>query len=196
MTVSEKKKVKFKTANLNTEEIRNLLMQLISHSLDKEKFNTFFPKENLSKNHEFLFSLTKVARLNFGFLDYCKLVKIFSTWNHRYQVSYQSSKMFKNMILKRQSGENFPITCPEDLQQKLELFNENTGLGIVTYLDILDCSSNTLINAQITPRQYIQIVYLILKCVSRQFEREVCKRVYKTFLRIGDIKRANEFKSL
>ena len=194
MTVSEKKRVKFKTTNLNTEEIRDLLMQLISHSLDKEKFNSFFPKENLSKNHEFLFSLTKVARLNFGFLDYCKLVKIFSTWNHRYQVSYQSSKMFKNMILKRQSGENFPITCPEDLKQKLEVFNENTGLRIVTYLDILDCSSNALIIPQINPKQYMQIVYLILKCINKQFEREVCRRVYKTFHRIGDVERANEFR--
>ena len=196
MTVSEKKRVKFKTTNLNTEEIIDLLMQLISHSLEKEKFNSFFPEENLSKNHEFLFSLTKVARLNFGFLDYCKLVKIFSTWNHRYQVSYQSSKMFKNMILKRQSGKNFPIVSPEDLRQKLEVFNKNTGLGIVTYLDILDCSSHALINTQITPKQYIQIVYLILKCVNKQFEREVCKRVYNTFFRIGETEKANEFRRL
>ena len=194
MTISEKKRVNFKTTNLNTEEIRKLLIQLISHSLDKDKFNSFFPEENLTEDHEFLFSLTKVARLNFDFLEYCKLVKIFSTWNHRYQVNYQSSKMFKNMILKRQSGENFPITCPEDLKQKLELFNENTGLGIVTYLDILDCSSNALIIAQITPKQYIQIIYLILKCVNKQFEREVCRRAYKTFLEIGDVERANEFR--
>ncbi len=84
MTISEKKRVNFKTTNLNTEEIRKLLIQLISHSLDKDKFNSFFPEENLTEDHEFLFSLTKVARLNFDFLEYCKLVKIFSTWNHRY----------------------------------------------------------------------------------------------------------------
>ena len=194
MTISENKKVNFKTMNLNTEEIRDLLIQIISPSLNKEEFNSFFPEENLVEDHEFLFSLTKVARLNSDFLDYCKLIKIFSTWNHQYQVSYQSSKMFKNMILKRHSGENFPIVSPEDLKQKLELFNENTGLRIVTYLDILDCSSNALIIAQITPRQYIQIVYLILKCVDRQFEREVCKRTYKTFLEIGDVEKANEFR--
>ncbi len=94
----------------------------------------------------------------------------------------------------RKSGENFPITCSEDLKQKLELFNENTGLRILTYLDILDCSSDALINTQITPKQYIQIVYLILKCVDRQFEREVCKRVYKTFIRTGDVERAYEFR--
>ncbi len=52
MTVSEKKRVNFKTTDLNTEEIRNLLMQLISHSLDKEKFNSFFPEENLIEDHE------------------------------------------------------------------------------------------------------------------------------------------------
>ena len=34
MTISEKKRVNFKTTNLNTEEIRDLLIHLISPSLN------------------------------------------------------------------------------------------------------------------------------------------------------------------
>jgi len=69
----------------------------------------FSPEENLIEDHEILFSLTKVARLNFSFLNYCKLVNGYSTWNHRYKVNYQSLKMFKNMILKRSCFQGIDI---------------------------------------------------------------------------------------
>jgi len=94
------------------------------------------------------------------------------------------------MILGKRAGENFPIEIPEDLEAKLNIFNAFSNLPILTGLDILDISSLDLRNKKITPKQFENIVYFLLKTSKkifkrttayRLFENEICKRALDSF---------------
>ncbi|MFW9770824.1 MAG: hypothetical protein ACFFA2_09395 [Promethearchaeota archaeon] len=118
------------------------------------------------------------------------IFKFFETWNSQYHFSYRVARMFKNMILRKAIGENFPIISAEDFKKKLDCFNEVTETPITTYLDILDVTSQDFIHQKISRKQYMQVVHLILKCVDKSFETEVCRRVSDIFYSVGAGKRS------
>ena len=81
------------------------------------------------EDHEFLFSLTKVARLNFGFLDYCKLVKIFREVSPIEKEIFTNLQVFKNFYYQNRRWGNYLIgqhqkTFTEHLAQKLKYLKE------------------------------------------------------------------------
>lgn len=192
--IKSSKRVTYRGVNLNTKRFKELILGVIIDKISKEKFTEFLNREfNISNDHTFLFSLIRVAKLNFNFIEYCRLINLFASWNNRFRRYYHAARMFKNMIIKRRIGENFPINSPEGLKYKLELFNEIFSSRRLTYLGILDCASSDFVEHKIKPSEYVQVIYLIVKCVNKLFEREVCKRAHSTFLKAGDNIRAFEF---
>lgn len=143
--------------------------------------------------------ITRVARYNLDFVNYCKLVNIFGSINTKYKDKYHPASMFKNMILRRRAGENFPIKTPEELKIKLDIFNNHSGLRNLTFLDILDISSEELLKRKINSSQYFNIVYMILKVVKsidKRFERYIYGKAISSFKKIGDIKRVHHFRKI
>jgi len=162
--------------------------------MGKKGREDFFRIFQISYNDtKFLFKLSRVARLHLNFLHYCGLVRLFSSWNHQYSTSYRVAGMFKNMILRKAIGENFPIVSAEDFKKKLDCFNQVAELPITTYLDILDATSYDFIHKKISQKQFIQVVYLILKCVDKSFETEICRRVSDVFYSVGNPEKGHSF---
>lgn len=189
--------VLYEKKNLKNVETVNIMKNIITGKISLVEFLKYFGYDSEAiPDKEFLFQITHIARLKLDFREYSYLIKIFGEWNPQYQLSYRSARMFKNMILKTRSGDNFPISSPDELREKLSIFNEISELPIVTYLDILDVASKDIVKNQIGVKQYILIIYLILKCVDMPFEKEVCRRAKNTFFKMGDKEKAHEFGEL
>jgi len=197
------KSVMWEGINLNTLATCEYLRELTEENIQIAEFISFLDKDiSYMNNSNFLFYITTVARYNLDFINYCKLIGIFSAANPGYKKSYQSTRMFKNMILGKRAGENFPIKIPEELEAKLDIFNTFSNLPILTLLDILDISSLDLRNKKITPRQFESIVYFLLKTskkifkrttAHRLFENEICKRVLDLYKSSGYMRNAHQF---
>lgn len=197
------KSVIWEGINLNTPATCEYLRAFTGGSILEDEFISFLNKDiSYMNNSNFLFHITTVARYNLDFINYCKLIGIFSAANPSYKRSYQSARMFKNMVLGKGAGENFPIKIPEDLEAKLNIFNKFSNLSILTLLDILDISSQDLQNKKMTPRQFESIVYFLLKTskklfkrttAHRLFESEICKRVLDSYKCSGYMKNAHQF---
>jgi len=193
-SVKSTERITYKGANLNTPTLRKALLELLDGMLDATRFARFFVDgPQILTDQEFLFRLTSVAKFNFDFEQYSKLIHVFSSWNEVYGRIYRAERMFKNMILQRRIGKHYPIHSPEELKRKLKLFNKVSGLCAVSYLDILDCASKDLILNTISAEEYIKVVHPILKCADKSFEKIICRRARNTLLRIGDIRRAQVF---
>jgi len=76
--------------------------------------------------------------------------------------------MFKNMLLEKNSGENFPIKIPEDLLAKLEVFNKFSNLPIITLR-----VSYTSFSRQIK-RCFTR------KSIQQEFEEIICRRTIRS----------------
>ena len=196
------KPVLWNRINLNNSTIRDMLFHLVNDNIDNAPIFVFLTQRiSLSTDFKFLFLLTTIGRLSLSFLQFCKLVGIFSKINEQYRRRYQATSMFKNMILHTSSGKNFPIHCPEDLVYKLNSFNSLANQGTITYFDILDCASDDIRKGKIKADEYVNIIYLIMKAAYksfrlRSFEREICKKALGVFRQLKDKKHVAAFQKL
>ena len=188
--------------NLNTSNTRHILSLLANDEVDNAPILAFLRRGfSLNTDFRFLFLLTTIGRYTLNFIQFCKLVGIFSSINEVYKRKYQAARMFKNMICHTSSGENFPIHCPEDLVYKLHTFNSLANQGMITYFDILDCASEDACKGKIKTNEYVNIIYLIIKAAYksfglRSFEREICKRALIIFKKLGNKKYITGFQRL
>ena len=199
-----KKDISYKNISFNTKAVRQLLRDTITSISKRESFFTALKKidkriDSLLRNREatkIMFHLTKVARHNFTFNEFCILISRFFRFNPYYRRSFDKAGLFKNLILKKRAGKNYPIESAPDLKLKFKTFYYTTRSLMFCYLDILDRASEDLKRKSITPSEYTHLVYLILKCSPRSFEYEICKRARESFLDIGDTRKEREFHEL
>ena len=185
--------------NLNTSNIRHILSLLVNDEVDNAPILAFLNRKfSHHSDFKFLFQLTRIGRHTLNFIQFSKLVGIFSGMNKAYRRRYDAARMFKNMICHTSSGKNFPISCPEELLYKVNMFNALAHQGIITYFDILDCASEDLCKGKIKTKEYVNIIYLSMKAAYksfglRSFEREICERALVVFKKLGYKKYSAQF---
>ncbi len=188
--------------NLNNSNTRHILSLLVNDEVDNAPILTFLRRRfSLNTDFRFLFLLTTIGRCTLNFIQFCKLVGIFSSINEVYRRKYQAARMFKNMICHTSSGKNFPIQCPEDLVYKLHTFNLLANQGTITYFDILDCASDDIRKGKIKAGEYVNIIYVIMKAAYksfglRSFEREICKKALNVFQILKNKKYSAAFQTI
>ncbi len=188
--------------NLNTSNTRHILSLLANDEVDNTPILAFLRQGfSLNTDFRFLFLLTTIGRRTLNFIQFCKLIGIFSSINEVYRRKYQAVRMFKNMICHTSSGKNFPIQCPEDLVYKLNTFNSLANQGTITYFDILDCASDDICKGKIKANEYVNIIYLIMKAAYksfglRSFEREICKKALSVFRTLKNKKYSAAFQKI
>ncbi|TXT58166.1 MAG: hypothetical protein BAJALOKI2v1_430033 [Promethearchaeota archaeon] len=84
--------------NINTPEVKLILYDILKGV-----------RVRFLDDTRFLFQLVKVARVNVDFLTFCLLIRNLAKINPHFKESFQSVRMFKNLILDVKAGEILSI---------------------------------------------------------------------------------------